>query len=61
MRSHVCALTSKVTGDRGAGEGPPAGVRVDREVRRLALEAWTNVLWGEIRMLDADRVDNVRE
>src|SRR5437879_4119857 len=27
-------LTSKVTGDRGAGEAPPVGVRVDREVSR---------------------------
>ena len=28
-------LTSKVTGDRGGGEAPPVGVRVDRPVRHL--------------------------
>ena len=33
------ALTSKVTGDRGAGEAPPAGVRVDRWVRRQYADA----------------------
>ena len=27
-----CRLTSKVTGDHGAGEAPPVGVRVDRRV-----------------------------
>ena len=34
-------LTSKVTGDHGAAEGPPVGVRVDREVRHMLQEAMT--------------------
>lgn len=48
------AQRTELTGDRGGGEAPPAGVRVERKVRRahsvLGLDSFAAdvmaVLWG---------------